>query len=360
MIGRLRERRRGRGYLGVWDPTGGEAREGSGLPVEEGAEKIRALARERPGAVREIPEGELGAALGEPGAVVWVDLVRPRKRSEALLRDVICLGPLTVEDCLEPLRMPKMDLLDGGRVFVSAFAARLDGEDRVKLRAVEVDLVVGENFLVTVRDGPMEEVRDRLEGRIRTGAPESGSPGEALAYEVLDALVDGHLPALVNVAAAAEDLEDTLDPRNQRTSIEALENLISLKRDLQAFRRLALAQQEALRRLGRVSEEMRAYLSDAADNQREVVDMADATRDYVDGAIEAYRMRRDERSELGIRRLTALAGLLGPPTLLSGIYGMNFQNLPGNEAWFGFWAFIGFQFLFITTGAFFLRRRGLL
>jgi magnesium transporter len=359
VIGKLRERRRGRGYLGVWDPTGGEAREGSGLPVEEGAEKVRVLARSGR-VLREVPEGELGAVLAEPDVAVWVDLVRPRRRSEALLRDVFGLGPLTVEDCLEPLRMPKIDVLEGGGAFISAFAARLDREDRVKLLAVEVDLVVGRSFLVTVRDGPMEEVRGRLESRLRAGVPEGGSPGEALAYEVLDALVDGHLPALVDTATAAEELEEVLDPRNQRSSVEALENLISLKRDLQAFRRLAVAQQEALRRLGRTSTELREYLSDAADNQREVVDMADANRDYVDGAIEAYRMRRDERSELGIRRLTALAGLLGPPTLLSGIYGMNFQVLPGAGEPLGFSIFIGLQLLFITGAAIFLHRRGLL
>ena len=152
-----------------------------------------------------------------------------------------------------------------------------------------------------------------------------------LAYEVLDALVDGHLPALVSIAAAAEELEDRLNPRNDRASTAALENLIVLRRDFLAFRRLAVAQQEALRRLGRTAEEIRDYLSDVTDNQREAVDMADATRDYIEGAIEAYRMRRDERSEVGIRRLTVLAALLGPLTLFAGWYGMNFTYIPGAE-----------------------------
>ena len=92
-----------------------------------------------------------------------------------LLRDILGLGLLTVEDCLQPLRMPKMDSLSQGHeggvaggmagAFVAAFAVRLERfEGEPRLRALEVDLVVGSNYLVTVRDGPLDEV----EGRLRT------------------------------------------------------------------------------------------------------------------------------------------------------------------------------------------------
>jgi magnesium transporter len=136
---------------------------------------------------------------------------------------------------------------------------------------------------------------------------------------------------MVRTAATAEELEESLDPRDERSSIAALEALITLRRDLVAFRRLAVAQQEVLRRLGRAVPELRKYLSDVADNQREAVDMADVTRDYVEGATEAYRIRRDERSEVGIRRLTVLAGILGPLSLLTAIYATKFTNIPGTR-----------------------------
>ncbi len=349
-----------RWHLGVWDPTGGQKREGSGLPVESGEEEVCILASLEDGQVGKLSTGELQVVLEEPGTTVWIDILRPGSESREIMEEILGLNPLTVEDCLSPLRMPKIDVFPES-AFVAAFAARLARDPWRQLRAVEVDLVIGANYLITVRDIPVPEVTERLERRIRSGMrTEDMSTGGMLAYEAMDALVDGHLPTLVSVATAAEELEEGLDPRNERGSVETLENLISLRRDLQAFRRLVVAQQESLRRLGRISSDLRVYLSDASDNQREAVDMAEATRDYVEGAIEAYRMRRDERSELGIRRLTVLAAVLGPLTVLAGWYGMNFSYLPGANSGVAFWIFILIQVAFVGGALWYLRRRGLL
>ena len=353
-------------YLGVWDPAGGEIREGSGLPVEEGQEEIRIVTRllRGKGKSLEISREELEEAVADPDLLVWIDVLYPREGAAALLRDSLELGALTVEDCMEPLRMPKMDVLTGGAsggargAFVAAFAARLEGEARgPRLSASEVDLVSAPGYLVTLRDGSVDEVERRLDVLMRS--PEPGVSGAALAHAAFDALVDGHPPVLVRASTIAEELEEVLDPRNERVSISALEALITLRRDLLAFRRLAVAQSEILRRLARISPEVSEYLSDVADNQREVVDMADATRDYIEGAVEAYRVRRDERSDAGIRRLTILAGIIGPLTLLNGIYATNFTT-PGTEAPGGFWIFIGIQIIFLILAVLYLRRRGLL
>ena len=190
-------------------------------------------------------------------------------------------------------------------------------------------------------------------------SPEPGVSGAALAHAAFDALVDGHPPVMVRASTFAEELEEALDPRDERSSISALEALITLQRDLLAFRRLAVAQGEILRRISRVFPEVREYLSDVADNQREAVDMADATSDYIKGAVEAYRVRRDERSEAGIRRLTILAGIIGPLTLLNGIYATNFDT-PGTHVSWSFWAFVGIQVAFLILAILYLRRRGLL
>lgn len=229
----------------MWEPTGGEARKGSRLPVERGAEEIR-IRRSPPGAgVRELVHEELGAALTYGSCAVWIDLLRPREAARGSLSGELGLGPLAMEDCMAPLRMPKMDTFEGG-VFVPV---QPRGEGRHKdatahLRAVEVDLVVGESYPITVRDGPVREIEDSVErglGALAHGPQAEERYGEWLANAALDSLVDGHLPALVGVATVAEELEERLDPRNERASTAALENLILLRRDLSAFRRLAIA-----------------------------------------------------------------------------------------------------------------------
>ena len=328
-------------------------------------EEVRALTRLlRGGGSNEILREELEGAVQDPELLVWVDVLRPREGAAVLLRDSLKLGPLTVEDCMEPLRMPKMDILPGekpgevGGAFAAAFAATLEDEaGGPRLRASEVDLVAGSRYLVTVRDGPADEVERRIEALMRSSEP--GVSGATLVHAAFDALVDGHPPVMVRTSTLAEELEEELDPRNERGSISAVEALITLQRDLLAFRRLAVAPSEVLRRISRVFPEVREYLSDVADNQREAMDMADATSDYIKGAVEAYRVRRDERSEAGIRRLTILAGIIGPLTLLNGIYATNFAT-PGTQAPWGFWAFAGIQVAFLILAVLLLRRRGLL
>jgi magnesium transporter len=163
----------------------------------------------------------------------------------------------------------------------------------------------------------------------------------------------------VRAAEVAEHLEDRLDLRAERSSVAMLERLIVLRRDLLAFRRLAVAQQQVLRQLVRAVPQLGAHLSDAADNQREAVNMADATCDYIDGAIEAYRMRRDERVEGGIRRLAVLAGILGPLSLLVGLFGANFRDIPGVEYRWGFWIFLGVEIALALVALAYFRWRGL-
>src|SRR5215207_3896166 len=220
--GILPERRRKRrleGHMGVWNPAGGEPRPGSGLPVDEGREEIRVLTLSTEGRIRYISPNELEEPLRDPASVVWVDILRPHEGAEALLQDTL------------------------------------------RLRAEEVDLVGGPGYLVTVRDGPLGEVEERFCSQILAAQAWLESPGFSLSHAALDALVGGHAPVMVRTAAAAEELEESLDPRDERSSIAALEALITLRRDLLAFRRLAVAQQEILRRLGRAVPELREYLS---------------------------------------------------------------------------------------------------
>jgi magnesium transporter len=322
---------------------------------------IRILARPVLGqrTSRELPEEDLEGAL-EDGEVLWVDLADPGSNAAPFLSDRLRLGSLTVEDCLLPLRMPKFDPLPEGGAFVAAFAINLEGGSAPRLRTIPVPLVIGSTYLVTVRRHPMPEDAARIEAALRRDGELPEQSGAALAHAALDALIDRHLPVMLRAAEAAEELEDDLDPRLRQESLVALERLIVLRRDLLAFRRLGVAQQEVLRRLGRAFPSMQAYLADVADNQREAVDTAIATCDYIDGAIDAFRVRRDMRADEGIRRLTVLAGILGPLTVMIGLWGVNFQNIPGTDTRWGWSVFVATQVCFVLLAAWYFRRRGLL
>jgi Mg2+ and Co2+ transporter CorA len=120
-----------------------------------------------------------------------------------------------------------------------------------------------------------------------------------------------------------------------------------------------VAQQEVLRRVGRAFPDARVNLAEVADDQREAVETAAATCDYIDGAIEAYRVLRDSQTEEGIRRLTVLAGILGPLSLLIGFWQVDFPNIPGSSWSLGWPVFVGLQLCFIVIGVWYFRRQGM-
>jgi magnesium transporter len=351
-----------KGHLGIWKPDVVSSSAGGPTPAAPGRERIRILARPAAagGLVREIPSRDLAESIQDEQLVIWIDILHPQGEAASVLRDGLGMVPFMVDDCLTPLRMPKVDILRDGAAFVAAFGVRVEDGVAPRLRAVEVDVVVEQGSLVTVRHGPLEALEERIEAELRSGKDRSGNAAALLAHAALDALVDAHLPVMLRTADIAEQLEEQLDPRSEHSSLAILESLIVLRRDLLAFRRLAVAQQEVLRRLERLAPDVGAYFSDVRDNEREAVDMADATRDYIDGAIEAYRMRRDERVEGGIRRLTILAAILGPLSLLTALFGVNFQNIPGTDYPWGFQIFVVVQLILAALAILYFRRRGLL
>jgi magnesium transporter len=286
---------------------------------------------------------------------------RPGPGASAMLHDAFGLSPLTIEDCTAPLLMPKLDELEDGNIFVAAFALELTpGSDGPRLRAAEVALVVRDNCLITLRDHDVAKLGDRLQFELSADGDRPERAGPVLAHTALDTLVDVQLPVMIRTSVLAEELDDRLDLKDERSSLAAMEALIVLRRDLLAFRRLAVAQGEVIRRLARAYPDVRTHFLDVADNQREAIGTVDATCDYIDGAIEAYRLRRDERVEYGIRRLTILTGVLGVLAVIATLWGLNFSHTPGADHPYGWWIFTVAQTLLALLVLLILRRRGML
>jgi magnesium transporter len=342
----------------MWDPIGDK-------DSRTGLEHIRALAygheAGEPYGVRELAIEEIGCALRDADITCWVDVVRPGQGTSAMLRDAFGLSLLTIEDCTTPLLMPKLDELEDGNVFVAAFVLELTHwSEGPRLRASEVAMVARENCLITLHDRDVAKLEDRLQSELSADDGRARRAGPVLAHTALDTLVDVQLPVMIQTSILAEELEDRLDLKDERSSLSAMEALIVLRRDLLAFRRLAVAQSEIIRRLARVYPDVRAHFLDVSDNQREAIGMVDATCDYIDGAIEAYRLRRDERVEYGIRRLTILTGVLGGLAVIATLWGLNFSHTPGVDHPYGWWIFTVAQTFLALLALLILRTRGML
>lgn len=251
--------------------------------------------------------------------------------------------------------MPKLDLLPDGGAIVILFALRLEEGDEPRLHASPVGFLIRERYLLTTHRAPI----DSIENRLRDALHDPEASGPRLAALAIDALVDEHLAVTLRSAELAEELEEQLDPDDELQSLVTLERLIILRRDLLAVRRLGVAQQEVLRRLARHFPAEAPMLEDVITNQREAIETATAVCDYIDGAIEAYRLRREARTEIGIRRLTVLASLFGVVSIVMGLWGVNFVGIPGSESRWGWFVFVGALLALLALGIWYVRRRGL-
>jgi hypothetical protein len=196
-------------------------------PVTPGTIRILARSVDQPGA-RELAPEDLERSIAA-GDLVWIDIV-PGTATEMLLDTRLHLGPLTIEDCLVPLRMPKLDPLPGGGAFVAVFPVRLVEGFEPRLRMSAVPIVVGPRYIVTVQREPTLELSLRLEAAFNGDIPLVEPSGAALAHLAVDALVDRHLPVMLRTAEVAEELEERLNPQSERDSLDALDRLIILRR----------------------------------------------------------------------------------------------------------------------------------
>jgi len=274
------------------------------------------------GVAREADPAEAarGAARGE--ARVWIDF---DCESEASAREILApleIHPLVLEDAFAEVNRPKVD--DYGRyLYLVVHSARWD-EDRPRMR--EIDLVVGEHFLVTYHDGTTRSIAAAHEALPRRPSLLERSPAVLLHF-LLDELVDHYLPIIDRIAEEIDGLES----RVFEQEIGGLhQQIVRLKRGMSALRRIVGPQRDTVLALTRdefraIPAELRPYLRDVYDRFARVSDLLDSFRDETATLLDLQVSIASNRLNEVIKRLTVLATIGLPLTLVVSYYGMNFE-----------------------------------
>ena len=286
----------------------------------------------------DVPVEDLSEVRTEPGALVWVDVVSGTVDEVAQMGAEFDIHPVALEDLQpEQQQRPKVEEYPG-HVLLVAYAARQDADShRVELH--ELDVIAGQNFLLTFHAGrPIDagSVARRINAH-----PELAREGSGfLLYVVLDELVDKFFPVLDAIGGQVEDLEESVfsgrrDVQNQ---------IFAIRKDLIAIRRVAGPMRDSMvvllrRDLGLFSREAQRYLQDVYDHMIRIVESVEDYQDLAAGALDANLTVISNRVNAVARSLTAYAAIFAVITMISGIYGMNFEHMP-ELAWrFGYgWA----------------------
>src|SRR5215218_9451323 len=267
-------------------------------------------------------------------AVAWIDLYKPTKEEFESVAQELELSPRVIEGAIKPQQRPKL-VRYGDSLFVVLKTARyLDEAEKVEFS--EVHVLVGKDFIVTVRYEEivaLEEVRRRLEGE-----PELLSQGpQPILHEIMDQIVDDYEPVLEGLGTDIEEVEVEVFGGNSGAS----QRIYELSRELVQFQRATSPLARALERIAQSDEhdidpEVRSYLRDLHDRVLRVKEPAEGFRDMLSDILVVNLTLISVRQNDQTKKISAWAAILIVPTLIAGIYGMNFDHMPELHWTFGY------------------------
>jgi magnesium transporter len=269
------------------------------------------------------------------GSFVWLGLYEPTPEEFASVRSAFELHELAVEDALKAHQRPKLEVYDDTLFLVVKTARYGDREEAVTLG--EILLFVGENFVVTVRHGeasPLAETRKRIEKR-----PEMLVCGPAtILWAIVDHVVDDYLPVLEGLEHDIDEVENEVFSPDKTNPAE---RIYFLKRELMEFLRGVSPLVDPLGQLARgtfkiLHDDIRPYFRDVNDHLVRIVEELEGNRDLLTSILQSNLTQVSIRQNEDMRKISAWAAILAVPTMIAGIYGMNFQNMPELKAAWGY------------------------
>ena len=278
---------------------------------------------------REVPLAQAQEAVRAGRGHVWVDL--EDELEPAVTESLAPFGvhPLVIEDMVQQVNRPKLDDY-GDYVYVVVHSARWETDSqRPSLR--EVDIVVSERWIITCHDGATRSILAASETLPRRPALLAKSPAHLMHF-LMDVLVDHYLPLVDLLTEELDRLEEEVFT-DSSTAMHA--RILRLKRGISALRRIVGPQRDTMLSLTRdelraIPAELRPYLRDVYDRLARVADLLDSCRDESASVMELHLSAASNRMNDVIKRLTVIATIFLPLTVVTSYYGMNFK-LPEYE-----------------------------
>ncbi|MFD7246016.1 magnesium and cobalt transport protein CorA [Streptomyces massasporeus] len=291
----------------------------------------------RDGQRSEGPE-DLSDALGEArtaGGFVWIGLHEPTEAEFDHVTREFGLHPLAVEDALKAHQRPKLEVYDDSLFVVLKPVAYEPQSDTVS--SGEIMIFLGDAFVVTVRHGegaPLKAVRHRLEHE-----PELlGKGPTAVLYAVADATVDHYLDVATELQTDLEGLEAEVFSPDGGGSRNTASRIYDFKRQVLEFRRATGPLAPPMSRLAGtastgvavpfVDDRARPFFRDVSDHLTRVNESVENLDRLVSDILSAHLAQMSVRQNDDMRKISAWAAMAAIPTMLAGIYGMNFEHMP--------------------------------
>ena len=270
-----------------------------------------------------------------PHDFVWVGLHDPSEHELATVEQEFGLHPLAVEDAFTAHQRPKLERYEHTLFLTLKSLWYVDEHDAVETG--EINMFVGDDFVVTVRHGAGSELhtaRRDLEAKVAvlTHGP------SAVVYAVCDRVVDGYLSVMTALEEDVDEVETSVFSA-QRTSDSA--RIYTLKREIAEARRAVLPLREPMRRFATgavpgIEEGSAPFFRDVLDHLNQAAETVDGLDQLLSTAFDAHLAQISVQQNADMRKISAGAAIVVVPTLIAGIYGMNFHHMPELDWTYGY------------------------
>jgi magnesium transporter len=303
------------------------------------------------GATKQITDhDEISDVISAGRSLVWVDVLDATEDDLTKIEEEFSLHPLAMEDVRHPGQRPKIERYDT-HAYLVAYAS--NGDPR---QLSELDCFVAEGWMVTIRHSfqgdacvSMDEVCQRFD-RTRS---EHNTVG-FLLYTLLDTVVDTYFDALDKTEDELESIEGRIFSDDTREERALQQRLLGLRRELLMFRRRVVPLRDVLQVILRqevqpIREDVQRYYQDVLDHILRVVDTLETQRELLGNAVDAHLAVVNNNMNQIMKKMTSWGAILFGAALISGIYGMNFDNMPELHWRYGYFMALGLM-LVLTVG----------
>ncbi|MFI1017202.1 magnesium and cobalt transport protein CorA [Streptomyces sp. NPDC020965] len=275
----------------------------------------------------------LDKARKDGDAFLWLGMHEPTEEEFALVASEFGLHPLAVEDALRAHQRPKLEVYDDSLFVVLKPVVYEPESDTVTTG--ELMLFIGDSFVVTVRHGegsPLAAVRKRLEAEpeVLTHGPTS------VLYAVSDAIVDHYIEVAGELQVDLEEMEAEVfapDGGSSGSDRPTAERIYVFKRQVLEFRRASGPLAGPMTRLAGagvpfVHDRSQPFFRDVSDHLTRANEQVEGLDRLLSDILAAHLAQQGVRQNDDMRKISAWAAMAAVPTLVAGVYGMNFEHMP--------------------------------
>jgi magnesium transporter len=291
--------------------------------------------------------------------ITWINIDGIRKNDIEKIATDYNIHPLIIEDIMSVAQRPKFDEIDG-LVFCLLNMLYLN-ENSYTIETEQISIVVGKDFLISFQEDPRRDVLNPIREKLRIATSKLRQSGaDYLCYALIDVIVDNYYLVLEKMGERVEELEEEII---RFSNTRALAKINNLRKELIVMKRNVVPVRDMLSNLIKsdsdvLEERTVKYFKDVYDHIMQATDLVENYRDMMISLQDLYMSRVNMKLNEVMKVMAIVTCLLAPASVISGIFGMNFEVIPIAHQQWGFYLAVGTMITIIFAMLLVFKKRG--